>query len=86
MECGAGKRMKYSVDRIDDGFISLEDETGKILTVRSDCFGGEVKEGDMVYCKNGIYYFDRETTINQKKDIASLKKKMLKKFNKEQRK
>ena len=62
----------YTVDRIEDNFIILEDrKNNKIFDVEKELFKYDVREGDIVDYVDNQYIKNVELTNNIKKGIRS---------------
>ena len=64
----------YIVDRIEGNYVILEGKEGNIFNVRKSDIMGDVKEGDILYIKNNIYYIDEKATKMRKEEIDNLMK------------
>ena len=64
----------YIVDRIEGNYVILEGKEGNIFNVRKSDIVGDVKEGDILYIKNNIYYIDEKATKLRKGEIDNLMK------------
>ncbi|WP_066896061.1 DUF3006 domain-containing protein [Clostridium nigeriense] len=64
----------YIVDRIEGNYVILEGKEGNIFNVRKSDIMGDVKEGDILYIKNNIYYIDEKATKLRKGEIDNLMK------------
>ena len=63
----------YIVDRFEESFVVLEytDENGEVLFIKTakDSLSSDVREGDVVYLENGIYYADVSATEQRRRKI-----------------
>lgn len=64
----------YIVDRIEGNYVILEGKEGNIFNVRKSDIMGDVKEGDILYIKNNIYYIDEKATKLRKGEVDNLMK------------
>lgn len=64
--------MKYSVDRIEGGFVILIDESGNRITVPENLLPDNAKPGSMLIRENDRYFFDRIKTERRKKRLFNL--------------
>ena len=62
------------MDRIEGNYVILEGKEGNIFNVRKSDIMGDVKEGDILYIKNNIYYIDEKATKLRKGEIDNLMK------------
>ena len=62
--------MKYSVDRIEEGFAVCEDENGKTVNIETDKLPEGVKEGDLISVDNGEAVILAEETEARRKKLA----------------
>lgn len=65
--------MKYVVDRFEGEYAVCEDENRKMLDIKKNKLPEDVKEGDSIVEKDGIYTIDKNKTKN---DSERIKKKM----------
>ena len=62
----------YTVDRIEDNIVILEDRNSSVmLEVSIDLFNFNLKDGDIVDFVDNQYIKNIEKTENKKKDIRS---------------
>lgn len=63
----------YIVDRFEECYAVLEytDKYGEISIIKTakDTLSSDVKEGDVVYIENGIYYTDKLATEKRRNKI-----------------
>ncbi|MBR0350137.1 MAG: DUF3006 domain-containing protein [Clostridia bacterium] len=62
--------MKYSVDRIEEGFAVCEDENGKTVNIEIGKLPEGVKEGDLISADNGEAVILAEETEARRKKLA----------------
>lgn len=73
--------MKYSVDRIEDGFAVCEDENGTFTNFELAILPENIKEGDiLLQSENGFSVLTDETEERRQK-IAKLQKSIFTKKN-----
>lgn len=65
---------KYIVDRIEGDYVILEGEQGNLFNVKKSDMIANVKEGDILYKKDNIYFIDDEATKRRKEEIDNLMK------------
>ncbi len=65
---------KYIVDRIEGDYVILEGEQGNLFNVKKSNMIANVKEGDILYKKDNIYFIDDEATKRRKEEIDNLMK------------
>lgn len=65
---------KYIVDRIEGDYVILEGEQGNLFNVKKRNMIANVKEGDILYKKDNIYFIDDEATKRRKEEIDNLMK------------
>ena len=65
---------KYIVDRIEGDYVILEGEQGNLFNVKESDIIANVKEGDILYKKDNIYFIDDELTKRRKEEIDKLMK------------
>lgn len=68
------KEKEYIVDRIEGNYVILEDKEGNLFNVEKSDIIGSVKEGDLLYKKDKIYFIDDEATKRRKEEIDNLMK------------
>ena len=66
---------KYIVDRFEEGFAVLENESGGTVDVPSGALP-QLSEGDVVVFQNGEYYKDCEETEKRRRIIAEKMRKL----------
>lgn len=66
--------LKYSVDRIEEGFAVCEDENGKMLNINTDNLPEGVKEGDIISVDDGEAVILTEETQARRKKLAEKRK------------
>ena len=57
--------MKYIIDRFEEDFAVLEKEDGGTVDVKITLLP-DVKEGDVIVEKNGVYFVDENATAERK--------------------
>ncbi len=62
--------LKYSVDRIEEGFAVCEDENGKTVNIEKEKLPENVKEGDLISIDNGEAVILTEETEERRKKLA----------------
>lgn len=62
--------LKYSVDRIEEGFAVCEDENGKMVNIEKGKLPEGVKEGDLISIDNGEAVILTEETEERRKKLA----------------
>lgn len=65
---------KYIVDRMEGDYVILEGEQGNLFNVKKSNMIANVKEGDILYKKDNIYFIDDEATKRRKEEIDNLMK------------
>lgn len=65
--------MKYIVDRIEKNFAVCEDENKKMIDISLEFLPKNIKEGTVLYYKNGKYEIDK---IEEQQRIDRIKKKI----------
>ena len=65
---------KYIVDRMEGDYVILEGEKGNLFNVKKSDMIANVKEGDILYKKDNIYFIDDEATKRRKEEIDNLMK------------
>ena len=65
---------KYIVDRMEGDYVILEGEQGNLFNVKKRNMIANVKEGDILYKKDNIYFIDDEATKRRKEEIDNLMK------------
>lgn len=61
--------MMYTVDRFEDKFAILENETGENIHVLRHLLPAETQEGSVLRVMNGEYFVDFEYTQKRKKIV-----------------
>lgn len=64
--------MKYTVDSIEDGVVSCEDEKENHVNIELVFLPEGVKEGDVVEVIDGRFLIRREETDERRKKMAAL--------------
>lgn len=59
------------VDRIEETIATIELDNGSIKNIPLNSIKGDVKEGDVVKFKEGLYFIDEEETNKRKKEAES---------------
>ncbi len=62
--------LKYSVDRIEEGFAVCEDENGKTVNIEKEKLPESVKEGDLISVDNGEAVILTGETEERRKKLA----------------
>lgn len=71
--------MNYIIDRIENDIIVCENqETKKIENYKKEQFEEEIQEGDIVILKNNKFKKDKKATLERKKKIEEMMKKLMK--------
>ena len=65
---------KYIVDRIEENYVVLENGKDNVFNVKKSDIIGNVKEGDILYIKNNLYFIDEKATKMRKEEIDNLMK------------
>lgn len=73
--------LKYSVDRIEEGFAVCEDENGKTVNIEKEKLPENVKEGDLISIDNGEAVILTEETEERRKKLAEKRRALFKKKN-----
>lgn len=73
--------LKYSVDRIEEGFAVCEDENGKTVNIETDKLPEGVKEGDIISIDNGETIILAEETEERRKKLAEKRRALFKNKN-----
>lgn len=66
--------MFYTVDRIEGSYAIIEDKEENIINVEIINIKGNLKEGDVLYKKDGLYFIDEEETRKRSEEINNLLK------------
>ena len=61
---------RYIVDRIEENYVVLENGKDNVFNVKKSDIIGNVKEGDILYIKNNLYFIDKM----RKEEIDNLMK------------
>lgn len=59
------------IDRIEDGIAVIEDENTR-FEIPAEMLGENVREGDVVIPKNGLYIKDENATAKRRDEIIKL--------------
>ena len=73
--------LKYSVDRIEEGFAVCEDEKGETVNIETDKLPEGVKEGDIISIDNGETIILAEETEERRKKLAEKRRALFKNKN-----
>ena len=73
--------LKYSVDRIEEGFAVCEDENGNTVNIETDKLPEGVKEGDLISVDNGEAVILTEETEARRKKLAEKRRLLFKNKN-----
>ncbi len=73
--------LKYSVDRIEEGFAVCEDENGKTVNIETGKLPEGVKEGDLVSINDGEAVILKDETEERRKKLAEKRRALFKKKN-----
>lgn len=65
---------KYIVDRIEENYVVLENGKDNVFNVKKSDIIGNIKEGDIVYIKDNLYFIDEKSTKVRKEEIDNLMK------------
>lgn len=65
---------KYIVDRIEENYVVLENGKDNVFNVKKSDIIGNIKEGDIVYIKDNLYFIDEKATKVRKEEIDNLMK------------
>lgn len=72
----------YILDRLEGGYAVIEhtDENGTavMLRVDSSSFSDNIREGDVLVYKNGVFITDKDKTDQQRQRILEINKKLIK--------
>lgn len=71
--------MKFTVDRIEDGFAVLEKEDMTHITVKAEALPRDIKEGSVLFFDGSSYMHDPDAEAQTRKRIISKQKSI---FNK----
>lgn len=64
--------MKYTVDRIDDGYAVCEDENEKIVNFELNLLPEDVKEGNIIEKTDNGFVICSDETAERRKKMAAL--------------
>lgn len=70
--------LKYSVDRIEEGFAVCEDENRKLVNIEKDKLPAGLREGDIFLFDNGEARILQEETEERRRMLAEKRKALLK--------
>ena len=65
---------RYIVDRIEENYVVLENGKDNVFNVKKSDIIGNIKEGDILYIKDNLYFIDERITELRKKEIDNLMK------------
>ncbi|MDU5111306.1 MAG: DUF3006 domain-containing protein [Clostridium sp.] len=68
------EKLFYTVDRIEGSYAIIEDKEENIINVEIINIKGNLKEGDVLYKKDGLYFIDEEETRKRSEEINNLLK------------
>lgn len=71
--------MSFTVDRIENEVVVLEDENGNFLNQPLSMFLEKVKDGDVVIFENDMYKISKNKTEDRMTKIKNLRKSLEKK-------
>ena len=61
---------EFSIDRFEGNIAVIENkETGETMNIEKEKIPNECKEGDIIKCINGKFFFDEEKTLEAEKEI-----------------
>lgn len=66
--------MKYTVDRIEDGIVTCEDDNENYINIELSLLHDDVKEGDIIEVCDGNFTVCKEETEERRKKMAKLQK------------
>ena len=72
--------MIFTVDRIVDDVVVLEDESQRMAEVSLSLFSQPPVAGDVVRLENGRYSIDKDETRKRRDEIFDLEQRLLKRF------
>ncbi len=70
--------LKYTVDRIEEGFAVCEDENGIMVNIEIATLPADVREGDIVLVENGRAVFLEDETQERRRMIQQKRKDIFK--------
>jgi len=70
------KEIRGIIDRFEGDFAVVEFEGRVMKDIPRSNMVSEVKEGDVIFLVDGIYYVDVEETLGRKNEIAKLMENM----------
>lgn len=79
MKINADEYTKLTVDRFEGNYAVCQTRSGASFDLDIDLVDRNVKEGDVIVCKNGVYVKDAGETDAQKNKLAKLQNKLLNK-------
>lgn len=66
--------MKFIIDRFEENFAVCEDENGIMKNIEKSLLPKDVKEGDVIFKDNNIFYIDYEETKKLREEINQITK------------
>ena len=69
--------MFFSVDAIDGGLARLVAENEEVTLVPAELLADDVRPGDMVFCREGVYEKDEEHTLQKRQCVEELLRQLL---------
>ena len=61
---------KYSVDRIEDNVVVLENiSTGEIIEINKSSFEFDVVEGNILVCNDGVFSLDKKEEDSRRSSL-----------------
>ena len=66
---------KYIVDRFEEDFVVLEKKSGESFDVKKTLLP-DAKPGDVVFERDGVFFVDREATLERKAVISEKHRKL----------
>lgn len=70
--------MYYSVDRVDDDYVTLCDDDGETKEIRRFHFEGKVSSGQVYRFEQGRFIYDGQETAARRERIRALEKELFK--------
>ena len=70
--------MFYSVDRVDDDYVTLCDDDGETKEIRCFHFEGRVSPGQVYRFEQGRFIYDGQETAARRERIRALEKELFK--------
>lgn len=70
--------LKYTVDRIEEGFAVCEDENGRMVNVEIATLPADVREGDIISLENGKVVILEDETQERRRMIQQKRKDIFK--------